>query len=114
MAEGLYEFRHYHYRGDLDEYRQWWLTPIEVLRVHLDIVGVWIDSGIDSRIAGSAPTDLPHGSANVTWVIRWDDLAQREAGWEALGQDPAWTDAAERHPGFDRYLHMSIRLLNHI
>lgn len=111
MSGGIYEFRDYHYRGDLDEYKRWWDDAMGTLRKHFDIVGVWFDSGIPARIAGSDPMDLPHGSANVTWIIRWDDLPQREAGWEALGQDTEWIAAAERHPGFDGYLHMSVRFL---
>lgn len=107
----LYEFRDYHYVGDFDAYKEWWKEGLVVLGAHMDIQGVWFDSGIPPRIAGADPMPLPYGSANVTWVIRWDDLAQRDATWEALQEDDKWIACAERHPGFEGYQHMSVRFL---
>lgn len=107
----LYEFRDYHYRGNWDAYREWWEEGLEVLGAHMDILGVWFDSGIPARTAGEDPMPLPYGSANVTWIIRWNDLEQREAAWAALEDDAAWISCAERHPGFDGYQNMSVRFL---
>lgn len=106
----LYEIRDYHYRRDrMDEYREWAGEASQTLGERFHLVGFWVDIGIPARISGSDPMELPHGSANVTWIIRWDDMAQRDAAWEALWQDPTWKDCWERHPGFDGYLHMSVR-----
>jgi len=33
---------------------------------------------------------LPRGWANVTWVIRRDDLEQRDSIWSALQHDNEW------------------------
>jgi hypothetical protein len=107
----LYEFRDYHYDGDFDAYKEWWVEGIEVLGARMEILGVWFDSGIPARIGGVDPMPLPHGSANVSWIIRWDDLAQRDTTWDALQVDAEWIACAERHPGFDRYRHMSVRFL---
>jgi len=110
----LYEFRDYHYEGDFDAYRDWWKEGLGVLGARMDVLGVWFDSGIPARISGANPMQLRHGSANVTWVIRWDDLAQRDAVWDALQVDPEWIACAERHPGFDGYQHMAVRFLDQL
>lgn len=107
----IYEFRDYHYVGDLEAYKEWWKEGIEVLGARMDIQGLWFDSGIPARIGGIDSMPLPHGSANVTWVIRWDSIEQRDAIWNALQEDDEWIACAERHPGFDGYRHMSVRFL---
>lgn len=108
----VYEIRDYHYRPErMDEYRTWAAAAARVLHDRMHVLGFWVDVGIPSEIMGSAPMDLPLGSANVTWIIQWDDMEHREAGWEALWEDPEWTAIWEKHPGFDDYLHMSVRYL---
>ncbi|NNE96944.1 MAG: hypothetical protein HKN24_13040 [Acidimicrobiales bacterium] len=103
------EIRDYHFAGDLGAYQTWWQDALPVIGAHMEIIGVWVDSGEPPRISGSSPMELPLGSANVTWMIRWPDMEAREQGWAALGEDPAWIECADRHPGFDDYLHMSVR-----
>lgn len=107
----LYEIRDYHYDGDLAGYEAWWRESNHVLARHCDIVGVWFASDQAPQVSGADPMRLPHGSANVTWIIRWRDMDHRNANWSALGQDPEWAECRTRHPGFDRYLHMSARFM---
>ena len=108
----IFEIRDYHYRSDrMGEYREWAAGAAEVLAKRLDVLGFWVDVGIPARIMGSEPIDLPYGSANVTWMIRWDSMEQREAEWEALWDDEEWSAKWEEHPGFEGYLKMSIRFL---
>lgn len=107
----LFEIRDYHYDGDLDEYKRWWETGRGVLGARMDIVGLWFDSGEPPRISGSDPMPLPHGSANCTWIIRWDDIEHRERVWDALQTDPDWVVCAEEHPGFGNYRNMSVRFM---
>jgi len=109
---GLFEIRDYHYSGDMDAYKEWWKEGLEVLGARMDIQGLWYDSGEPARIAGAEPMESPHGSANVTWIIRWDDIEQREAVWNGLQDDAEWIACAERHPGFDGYLNMSVRFMD--
>jgi len=111
MAAEIFEVRDYHYAGDLAEYRAWWAEALPVLRRSFDIVGVWTDFGEPARISGATPMDLPLGSANATWMIRWSDLDGRERAWAELADDEQWKAIAERHPGWDDYLHMSVRFL---
>ena len=103
------EIRDYHFAGDLTAYKEWWRDALPLISQHMDVIGVWLDNGEPPRISGSSPMDLPIGSANVTWIIRWQGMAAREEGWDALRADPAWIECADRHPGFDHYLHMSVR-----
>lgn len=83
-----------------------------MLQPRMDLVGWWLDSGEEPRIMGSEPMELPHGSANVTWMIRWESIEERERRWDELWEDQEWLDVWERHPGFDGYLHMSVRFMN--
>jgi len=96
----------------MDAYKEWWVEGLDVLGAHMDIQGLWFDSGEPARISGEDPMPLPHGSANVTWMIRWDDIEHRDAVWNALYADPEWVACAARHPGFDGYLHMSVRFMD--
>ena len=112
MRGKLWEFRDYHYRRDrLDEYETWTEEAIRILRERLDIVGFWFDSGDEPKIGGSEPMELPHGSANVTWVIRWDDIDHREREWAALWEDDEWMAQWASHPDSEGYLHTSARFM---
>ena len=108
----VYEIRDYHYRSErMDAYRDWAALATEVLGDRMDLVGFWVDVGIPGKVMGSDPMDLTHGPANVTWIIRWENMEQRETEWDALWKDPEWSAVWAVHPGFDDYLHMSVRFL---
>lgn len=112
MGGPIFEIRDYHYQEDrFDDYRAWAAEAAQVLGERLDLLGFWVDTGIPARIYGSEPMDLPHGSANVTWIIRWYSMEQREQAWQELWEDAEWAAQWEAHPGFDGYLHMSVRFL---
>jgi hypothetical protein len=51
---------------------------MSILRDRLDIVDFWFDAVIPGETGGSQPMDLPLGRSNVTWIIRWDDIHQRD------------------------------------
>ena len=111
----LIEVRDYHFAPDrMGDYRTWAVEAGEYLRSRWDVSGFWLDSGVPTRIMGADPMELRHGHANVTWVIRWPDIDARERAWEALWEDPEWNDLWERHPGFNGYLHMSVRFLEEV
>jgi hypothetical protein len=112
VASPIFEIRDYHYKPDrMDEYREWAHDAALVLGERLDVLGFWVDDGIPAEVTGSDPMDLRHGPANVTRMIRWDSMEHRERGWDALWQDPVWNETWARHPGFEGYLHMSVRFL---
>lgn len=112
MSEPVFEVRDYHYdRARWPEYTAWASEAAQILRDRFDLLGFWIDADIPARVMGSDPMELPHGHANVTWVIRWASLEERESHWAALWEDDEWHDCWDRHPGYDGYAHMSVRFL---
>jgi len=109
----LYEIRDYHYRPDLIEaYKKWALGATVVLRRNLDVVGFWVDEGEHKpEITGSTPIDSPIGSANVTWIIRWDSKAARDAAMKTVFSAPDWQAVWARHPDPNGYRQISARFM---
>jgi hypothetical protein len=95
----IYEIRNYHFRPDLiDAYKAWAKAEaIPHLVSQLDVVGFWINSNDTPEVNG-APLDHL-GTANVTWIIRWRDLAQRNEVLPRLVSSPPWQDIYARVPG---------------
>ena len=112
----IFEVRDYHYRRDIfDAYKDWAKEAVPMLRQHLDVVGFWIDEGqVDPEIEGTDPINSPIGSANVTWVIRWEDKAARDAGMERLFSGEEWQALWARHPDPNGYLQASARFIEEI
>ena len=110
----LYEIRDYHYRPDLiDAYRKWADEAVPVLRKHLDVVGFWIDNGERApEITGANPQKSPIGSANVSWVIRWQSLAARDATMKTAFAGPDWQAVWAKHPDANGYVQMSARFMD--
>jgi hypothetical protein len=69
------------------------------LRANLDVVGMWLDSGVPAEVAGAEPAQSRHGAANVTWIIRWQEEAR---------------EALAKHPDLGGYLQMSSRFMEGI
>jgi hypothetical protein len=86
----LYEVRNYHFRPDLiADYKVWAKTrAIPYLASVIDVVGFWVSTDDPPEVTG-APMDAM-GSANVTWVIRWNDLAHRTDALPKALAGPAW------------------------
>ena len=82
----IIEIRDYHYRRDIfAAYRKWAEEEaVPVLRRHMDVQGFWVDGGIELEISGTNPIDSPIGSANITWIIRWESKEARDAGFAEL------------------------------
>jgi hypothetical protein len=108
----IYEIRDYHYRPDIFEaYLAWAKEAVPVLRSKMDVVGFWIDAGTPPEITGTHPVDSPIGSANVTWIIRWDSKEARDAGLGAAIGSDEWKAVWSRHPDPNGYLQMSARFM---
>lgn len=108
----LYEIRDYHYRRDIwDDYKAWAVEAVAVLKDKMDVVGFWIDTGIDPEVGGTDPVDSPIGHANVTWIIRWKDKADRdEHFWKAIESDE-WQAVWAKHPDPNGYQQMLSRFM---
>ncbi|MCG8466619.1 MAG: hypothetical protein MJB57_00205 [Gemmatimonadetes bacterium] len=102
--DALYEIRNYHFDpANFDAFSVWATGDyIAYLREHLDVVGYWINTDISSEVQGADQDEL--GSANITWIIRWDSKAQRDERLpQVLGSDE-WRAIFSSVPGgFESY-----------
>ena len=95
----VFEIRNYHFAPELiAEYEAWARdSALPYIRKKIDLVGFWVDAGIDPQING-APLD-EMGSANVTWIIRWNDKAERDEKMGAVFSGPEWEAIFAKVPG---------------
>lgn len=95
----VFEIRNYHFDPELiGEYEAWARDiALPFIRKKVDVVGFWVDAGIDPQING-APLD-EMGSANVTWIIRWKSKAERDEKMGAVFSGPEWDEVAAKIPG---------------
>ena len=110
------EIRSYHYDPDkFDAYRQWALDEaVPFLKANLDVVGFWLDNGETPEMTGRDPMTLKHGSANVTWIIRWDSMTARNEGHRSVFQGEGWREIWSRHPDPAGYLQMEARFAEEV
>jgi hypothetical protein len=103
----IYEIRNYHIAPErFAEYCRWAREhAVPHLSDHLDLVGFWLGNGMPNEVRGEPMDRL--GSANVTWIIAWRDIAQRSATLDTLFTTPEWQAIFARLPGgLDNYLRM--------
>jgi hypothetical protein len=95
----MYEIRNYHFKPELlGEYKTWARTKaIPHLSKQLDVLGFWAN-GDDAPEVNGAPQDKL-GSANITWIIRWRDLAQRNEVLPRVLGSPEWEAIFADVPG---------------
>lgn len=110
----MFEIRDYHYRQDLfAEYKQWAELAVVVLREKLDVVGFWVEEGnLAPEIAGSDSFESPIGTANVTWILRWDSKEARDATLKSAFTGADWEAVMAKHPDPDGYLQLSSRFMD--
>jgi hypothetical protein len=77
----------------------------------LDVIDFWLDDGIESDVAGSAPVVSPNGQPNVCWIIRWPSKEARDEGFAAFAHDPGWREVWAKHPNPDAYLQVNVRFM---
>ncbi len=99
----IYEIRNYHYEPTLlEEYKEWAIkSALPYIREHLDVVGFWVNADEDSEVNGRPLDDL--GSATVTWIIRWDDMAKRNEVMSAVFASDEWREIMNLNPGRENY-----------
>ena len=107
----MFEIRNYHYAPDkFEAYRQWALKEAApFLKANLDVVGFWLDNGEAPEITGGDPMSPKHGSANVTWIIRWDSMDARKAGHKTVFGGEGWKEVWSKHPDPNGYLQIEAK-----
>lgn len=106
----LYEIRTYHYRPEqLETYRDWASKhAVPFLKASFDLVGFWIDSGEPAEVLDEPLDKL--GPANITWILRWQDMDERNRQMQAVFSSPEWDAVfAELPGGFEHYLRREAR-----
>lgn len=110
-TDEVFEIRNYHYDpSKFDAYRVWAINEASpFLRDNLDVVGIWIGNTKAPEIHGERPMGLILGSANVTWIIRWDSMKARERAQEEVFGGEEWQNIWNNHPDQKGYLHVEVR-----
>jgi hypothetical protein len=95
----LFEIRNYYRDPAYQEAYTEWVTreALPYLAQRLDLVGFWVTTNDPPEIGG-APMDKL-GAANVTWIIRWRDLVQRNDVLPGVLSGAVWDDIFSRVPG---------------
>ena len=99
----IFEIRNYHYEPTLmPAYKEWaQQRALPYLREHLDLVGFWVNLDEPVQVDGKPLDEL--SSATVTWILRWDDLAVRNAAMDKLMDAPEWQAIMKTNPGLENY-----------
>lgn len=95
----VFEIRNYHFDPELIGQYEAWARDIALpfIRKKVDVVGFWVDAGIEAQVSGAPLDDM--GSANVTWIIRWNSKAERDAKIGSVFSGPEWDAIAAQIPG---------------
>lgn len=68
--------------------------PALIKRFETDTLRIWHKHGIVQ--AGFWTTVIGESNNDLTYLIRWESLADREAKWASFGADPEWHEARDR------------------
>lgn len=71
-----------------------------------------MDNVAPSEISGSDPMNLNLGSANVTWIIRWDSMEARNRLRKQVFDTEEWQEIWVNHPDPNGYLQIEVRFTN--
>jgi hypothetical protein len=98
----LFEIRNYYKDPDqIEEFKEWvaWVKAeaIPYFSQKLDIVGFWVNTNDEPVIIG-APMDK-FGSASVTWIIKWRDMAHRKEVQPGVVASSECQEIFSREPG---------------
>ena len=99
----IYEIRNYHYEPSLMSQYKAWATnaALPFLRAKLDLVGFWTTGDEPAQVSGKELDEL--GSATVTWIIRWPDMATRNEQMAKIFVGEGWDEVMKSNPGAEHY-----------
>ena len=99
----IFEIRNYHYEPRLiEEYKDWAVAKaLPYIRANLDVLGFWVNVSEPPQIAGKPLDEL--GSATVTWIIRWLDIATRHDVMSKVFGGDEWRQIMAANPGQENY-----------
>ena len=106
----MFEIRNYYFEPTLfEDYKAWAKTrALPFLAKQLDLVGFWTNLPEPVQITGVAMDKL--GPANITWIIRWPDMATRDATFASVFAGEEWAGIFKDVPGgVKSYLRMEAK-----
>ncbi len=113
----MFEIRNYHFEPTkFDEYKKWAeADAVPYLKAKMDVVGFWVTNEMAPEYGGSLPQEQNVRPANITWIIRWQDRAQRDKATKERQSDPAWQAIFSRVPGGrESYLRTEVKFAREI
>jgi hypothetical protein len=95
----IYEIRNYYFEPSrLDEYKAWAKNKaMAYLKRNLNVLGFWANTHQKPEVSGRDMDAL--GSANITWIIGWNDVSQRKATLDKVFATPEWREIFKYVPG---------------
>jgi len=111
----IYEIRNYHFNPKLfEEYKKWiQKDALSYLKANFDVVGFWIGTDIDAENFGPSIDKL--GPSNVTWIIRWTSMQQRNATIPRVLECPEWERIFSTVPGGEKsYFRVELKFMENI
>ena len=113
----MFEIRNYHFEpSKFDEYKPWAESlAVPFLKSKMEIVGFWVNNEMAPMYGGSHHQDENVSPANITWILRWQDRAQRDKAWDELHTDPEWQEIISQVPGGrESYLRTEVKFATEI
>ena len=113
MSDAIVEIRDYTFEAETFAAYKVWADELAVpwLKANLDVIDFWIDCGIDAEVSGSNPQVSDNGQPNITWIIRWDSIEDRQARFAKTMASPEWQAIWAKHPNGHGYQHMNARFM---
>ena len=113
MSHAIVEIRDYTFEAATFEAYKVWAEEKAVpwLKANLDVIDFWIDCGIEAEVSGSNPQVSENGQPNITWIIRWDSIEERQENFAKIMASPEWKTIWAEHPNEKGYLQMNARFL---
>lgn len=95
----IYEIRNYYFEPSrFAAYKVWAKTgAMGYLKRNLNVLGFWANAEPKPEVTGQPMDSL--GSANITWIIGWDDLSKRKATLDRVFATPEWQAIFAEVPG---------------
>ncbi len=101
----IYEIRNYHFAPKrFDEYKTWARSKaLPYLSRNLNLIGFWANTAAPPEVLGE--TTDPLGTANITWILGWNTMAERNDTMARVFASDEWKAIFAHVPGgIDSYL----------
>lgn len=97
----MFEIRTYHIDPNVfDAFKNWAQNnTVPYVKNKMNVIGYWANNQMEPIHQGALPHDENASQANITWVIHWQDRAERDRVWDEVKADPEWKAIFAKLPG---------------